>query len=267
LTYAGQPLPFPRVEITVVNSKRKPVSDHAADFHTTHWSLVLLACHNQAPEGQAALAELCRIYWYPLYAHVRRRGHEPEEAKDLTQSFFLHLIEHEALTQVDSQKGKFRSFLLASLNNFLFVAYRRENAVKRGGGREMLSLDVTDAEGRYRLEPREQSTAEQLFDARWAMTLLRETMRQLEESYPDRPQIFGVLKVFLLPGGRSISYEEAASKLSVGVPAVKTLIHRLRQRYISLLRREVGRTVSTEEEIDEEIRYLCEVLLNTNSQV
>jgi hypothetical protein len=112
----------------VVNSKRKPVSDHAVDFHTTHWSLVLLACHNQAPEGHAALAELCGISWYPLYAHVRRRGHDPEQAKDLTQSFFLHLIEHDALTQVDSRKGKFRSFLLASLNNFLFVAYRRENA-------------------------------------------------------------------------------------------------------------------------------------------
>jgi RNA polymerase sigma factor, sigma-70 family len=255
------------VEISVVNSKRKPVSDHAADFHTTHWSLVLLACHNQAPEGQAALAELCGIYWYPLYAHVRRRGYDPEEAKDLTQSFFLHLIEHEALTQVDSRKGKFRSFLLASLNNFLFVVYRRENAIKRGGGRELLSLDITDAEGRYRLEAMEQCTAEQLFDARWAMTLLQEAMRQLEESYADRPQVFGVLKVFLLPTGHAISYEEAASELSVSVPAVKTLIHRLRQRYISLLRREVGRTVSNETEIDEEIHYLCEVLVKTNSQV
>jgi RNA polymerase sigma factor (sigma-70 family) len=251
----------------VVNSKRKPVSDHAVDFHTTHWSLVLLACHNQAPEGHAALAELCGIYWYPLYAHVRRRGHDPEQAKDLTQSFFLHLIEHDALTQVDSRKGKFRSFLLASLNNFLFVAYRRENAIKRGGGRELLSLDIIDAEGRYRLEPVEESTAEQLFDARWAMTLLHETMRQLEESYADRPQIFRVLKVFLLPTGHAMSYEEAASELSVSIPAVKTLIHRLRQRYISLLRREVGRTVSSEAEIDEEIHYLCEVLVKTNSQV
>jgi RNA polymerase sigma factor (sigma-70 family) len=255
------------VEISVVNSKRKPVSDHAADFHTTHWSLVLLACHNQAPEGQAALAELCRIYWYPLYAHARRRGYDPEDAQDLTQSFFLHLIENEVLVHVDAGKGRFRSFLLASLNNYLSVAYRRENAIKRGGGREMLSLDITDAEGRYRLEPVEQSTAEQIFDARWAMTLLHETMRQLEESYGDRPQIFAVLKVFLLPTGHAMSYEEAASELSVSVPAVKTLIHRLRQEYILLLRREVGRTVSNEAEIDDEIHYLCEVLVKTNSQV
>jgi RNA polymerase sigma-70 factor (ECF subfamily) len=255
------------VEISVVNSKRKSASDHAADFHTTHWSLVLLACHNQAPEGQAALAELCRIYWYPLYAHVRRRGYDPEEAKDLTQSFFLHLIEREALTQVDSGKGRFRSFLLASLNNFLSVAYRRENAVKRGGGREILSLDITDAEGRYLLEPADQSTAEQIFDARWAMTLLHETMGQLEESYADRPQIFAVLKVFLLPTGQAMSYEEAAAELSMSVPAVKTLIYRLRQQYTLLVRREVGRTVSDEAEIDEEIHYLCEVLVRTNSQV
>jgi RNA polymerase sigma-70 factor (ECF subfamily) len=145
-----------------------------ANFHTTHWSLVLAAaCQNQAPEGRTALAELCQVYWYPLYAHVRRRGYGPEDAKDLTQGFFLHLIKHEALTQVDVRKGKFRSFLLALLNNFLSVAHRRDNAVKRGGGHELLSLDVADAEGRYRIEPADQLSAEHTFDARWALSLLQ----------------------------------------------------------------------------------------------
>src|SRR5207253_243768 len=132
-----------------------------ASFRTTHWSLVLAAaCQDHAPAGRTALAQLCQVYWYPLYAHVRRRGYDPEDAKDSTQSFFLHLIEHEALTQVDSRKGKFRSFLLASLNNFLSVTRRHDNAIKRGGGQELLSLDVVDGEGRYRVEPADQLSAE-----------------------------------------------------------------------------------------------------------
>jgi len=250
-----------------VNSKRRQVSDHAADFHTTRWSLVLRACHDQAPEGQAALAELCRIYWYPLYAHARRRGYNPEDAQDLTQGFFLHLIEHEALVQVDSDKGKFRSFLLASLNHFLSGTYRRENAIKRGGGQELFSLDVADAEARYQVEPADQLSAEQIFDARWAMSLLNEAMRQLKENYADKSQTFEVLKTFLLPGSQTVSYEQAAATLAVSLPAVKTLIHRLRQQYTALLRQEVARTVANQIEVDEEIHYLCDVLVKANGQL
>jgi DNA-directed RNA polymerase specialized sigma24 family protein len=239
-----------------------------ANFHTTRWSLVLAAaCQNQAPEGRTALAELCQVYWYPLYAHVRRRGYGPEDAKDLTQGFFLHLIEHEALTQVDFRKGKFRSFLLASLNNFLSVAHRRDNAVKRGGGNELLSLDVADAEVRYRVEPADQLSAEHSFDARWALSLLNESMRQLEQSYEEKPQTFEVLKSFLLPGSQTVSYEQAAAMLGVSIPAAKTLIHRLRQRYTALLRQEVARTVADQADIDEEIHYLCDVLVKAFSQL
>jgi DNA-directed RNA polymerase specialized sigma24 family protein len=250
------------------NSEPMENDGGAANFHTTHWSLVLAAARrDQAPEGRTALAELCRVYWYPLYAHVRRRGYDPEDAKDLTQGFFLHLIEHEALTQVDSRKGKFRSFLLASLNNFLAVAHRRDNAIKRGGGQELLSLDVADAEGRYRVEPADQLSAEQTFDARWALSLLNESMRQLEESYEEKPQIFEVLKTFLLPGSQAVSYEQAATTLGVSIPAAKTLIYRLRQRYTALLRQEVARTVADQADIDEEIHYLCDVLVKAFGQL
>jgi RNA polymerase sigma factor (sigma-70 family) len=250
-----------------VNSKRRQVSDQAADFHTTHWSLVLRACHDQAREGEAALAELCRIYWYPLYAHARRRGYSPEDAQDLTQGFFLHLIEHEALVHVDSDKGKFRSFLLASLNHFLSVAYRRENAIKRGGGQELFSLDVADAEARYQVEPADQVSAEQIFDARWAMSLLNEAMRQLKENYADKPQTFEVLKTFLLPASHTLSYEQAASTLAVSVAGVKTLIYRLRQQYTALVRKEVARTVADPLDVDEEVHYLCDVLVKANGQL
>ena len=251
-----------------MNPERTQNDGGAANFHTTHWSLVLAAaCRNQAPEGRTALAELCQVYWYPLYAHVRRRGYDPEDAKDLTQSFFLHLIEHEALTHVDSRKGKFRSFLLASLNNFLAVAHRRDNAIKRGGGQELLSLDVADAEGRYRVEPADQLSAEQNFDARWALSLLNESMRQLVEDYGEKPQTIAVLKNFLLPGSQTTSYEQAAATLSVSIAAAKTLIHRLRQRYTALLRQEVARTVADQADIDEEIHYLCEVLVKAFGQL
>ena len=239
-----------------------------ASFRTTHWSLVLAAAgQDHAPAGRTALAQLCQIYWYPLYAHVRRRGYDPEDAKDLTQNFFLHLIEHEALTQVDSRKGKFRSFLVASLNNFLSVAHRHDNAIKRGGGQELLSLDVADAEGRYRVEPADQLSAEQTFDARWALSLLNESMRQLEENYGEKPQTFAVLKNFLLPGSQTVSYEQAAAMLGVSIAAAKTLIHRLRQRYSALLRQEVARTVADQADIDEEIHYLCDALVKAFGQL
>jgi RNA polymerase sigma-70 factor (ECF subfamily) len=244
-----------------VNSERTPGKDCAADFRTTRWSLVLEACHNRQPEGRSALAELCGIYWYPLYAHVRRRGYNPDDAQDLTQGFFLHLLERDALAQVDARKGKFRSFLLASLNNFLAAAYQHANAAKRGGGQALVPLDVAAAEGRYQVESAGQLTGDEIFDARWALTLLDETVRHLQERYARKPQIFEVLKVFVVPSKQMISYEEVAAKLSVSVPAVKTLIHRLRQQYTSLLRQEVARTLSDPAEVDQEIHYLCDVLV------
>jgi hypothetical protein len=150
-----------------VNEEHEASKDRAALFRTTHWSLVLAACDSQAPGARSALAELCGIYWYPLYAHVRRHGFNPDNAQDLTQGFFQHLLERKVLKHADSAKGKFRSFLLGSLDNYLGLFRQHENAIKRGGGRELISLDVAEAESRYEFEAAEGLTAEQMFDARW----------------------------------------------------------------------------------------------------
>jgi len=227
----------------------------------------MMACHDQVPESKAALTKLCEIYWYPLYSHVRRRGYEPEGAKDLTQGFFLHLIEHEALTHADAQKGKFRSFLLASLNNFLSAAYRHEQALKRGGGRESFSLDVEDAEARYQIQPAEQLSAEDIFDARWALSLLDESMQQLKKRYDAKPHLFETLKQYISPSGQTAPYEETARSLGITVPAVKTLIHRMRQQFGAILREEVTRTVTDTEEVEGEIRYLCDLLVRTSGRI
>ena len=184
-----------------MNPKNDAVDADAARFRSTHWSVVLTAAQDQTPAGQAALAELYRSYWYPLYAHVRRRGHSPQDSQDLTQGFFLHLLEHRGLAQVDPHKGRFRSFLLASLQNFLSTAQRQERTIKRGGLCTFISLDAQAVESRYQLEPVDDSalTAQQMFDARWALTLLNEAMTSVQAQYVARGKgkIFETLKGFL----------------------------------------------------------------------
>jgi DNA-directed RNA polymerase specialized sigma24 family protein len=243
----------------------------AGRFRTTHWSAVLLSAQSQAPGAPAALAELCRLYWYPLYGFVRRRGHGPEEAQDLTQGFFLHLLEHRALRQVSPLKGKFRSFLLASLQNFLSTEADRARRLKRGGAINFVPWDAASAEARYGLEQLDGLTAETVFDARWAMTLLEGAMGRLGAEYAaqGKAATLEALKPFLDPlnGTGSRSYEQAAAQLRVSVSAVKTLIHRARQRYHALLREAVARTVGDPAEVDEEIHALCEALIATEGRL
>jgi RNA polymerase sigma factor (sigma-70 family) len=229
------------------------------------------AAQSQAPGGESALAQLCRTYWYPLYIFARRRGYSPDDAQDLTQSFFLHLLEHRALAGVDRLKGKFRSFLLASFQNHLSDQADHARRIKRGGGREFVQLDAEEAEQRYRLEPVEYLTAEKLFDARWAITLLAETLNRVRQEYANegKTSIFEALRVFLDPANTRAppSYDEVADQLQVSTGAVKTLIHRLRKRYTALLREEVGRTVSDPAEVDEEIHALCEALIASEGRL
>ena len=158
------------------------------------------AAQSQAQGGQSALAELCRLYWYPLYIFARRRGYSPEDAQDLTQGFFLHLLEHRALRSVDRLKGKFRSFLLASFQNHLSDAGDRAHRLKRGGGKEFVQLDAEDAEERYQREPVEFLTAEKIFDARWAMTVLGEALKQLRQEYATAGKIVHVRSAKSFPG-------------------------------------------------------------------
>jgi RNA polymerase sigma factor (sigma-70 family) len=247
-----------------------PVGD-VYQFHTTRWSAVLLSAQSQAPGSQEALGELCRIYWYPIYAFVRRRGANPESAQDLTQGFFLHLLDHKALRQVSPVKGKFRSFLVASLQNYLSDEADSARCLKRGGNLDFVPLDMRSAEDHYRLAPLDFLTADKIFDARWAMTLLDEAMGRLRELYAaqGRTTTFETLKPFIDPinSKAALSYEQVAEALQVSLGSVKKLIFRLRKQYASLLREEVARTVSDRGEIDEEIHWLCEALLATEGRL
>ena len=237
----------------------------AGQFRTTCWSAVLLSAQSEATGSAIAREELCRLYWYPLYAFVRRRGHSPEDAKDLTQGFFLSLFRRRSLDQVTPIKGKFRAFLLASLKNYLSTEFYREKTVKRGGNVEFVPLDFASGDDQYTNEPSAALTPEKVFDARWAMTLLDLAMAQLRAEYEGRGKLaaFDALKPFLDFGNTDNlpTYEAMAQKLQIGQGAVKTLIHRLRKRHAQILREEVGRTVNDPEEVDDEIRALCDAMV------
>src|ERR1700675_631347 len=200
------------------------------------------AVQGQAQGGESALAELCRVYWYPLYVFARLSGHSPNDAQDLIQGFFLHLLEHRVPTGVDRLKGKFRSFLLASLQNYLSDELERARCHKRGGTEEFVHLDAEDAEERYRLEPVEFLTAEKIFDARWATTVLGEAMNQLRQEYANegKASTFEKLKVFLDPINSITprSCEASVHQLHVSLDEVTALIDRLRKQYTALLRQE-----------------------------
>jgi len=232
---------------------------------------VLEAAQSRAPGGPKALAQLCARYWQPLYGFARGRGYGPEDAEDLVQGFFADLIERRAFRSVERSKGRFRSFLLASFQNFMSKETRRARTEKRGGRVELIRLDREDEEGRIAFEPSDRLTPETLYDARWAMLLLGRATRQLEQEQTaaGKGEGFGTLKCFLgEDGSRSkVSYGEAARTLGIGVPAVKTLIHRLRQRHGQLVREEVERTVSDPTEADAEVHSLCEALIAAKGRV
>jgi RNA polymerase sigma factor (sigma-70 family) len=254
-----------------VDPEHASTADDPARFHTTRWSAILVAAQSQLPGSQTALSELCRLYWYPLYAFARRRGKGPSDAQDLTQGFFLHLLEHRALKQVQPLKGKFRSFLLASFQNFILDETSRARCLKRGGNREFVFLDAEDAESRYRLEPVDVLTAEKIYDARWAMTLLGHAVERLRQEYAARDETsrFDVLQIFVGVGEEKTppSYEEVAKSLRLSVGAAKTLIHRFRKRYGAILREEIGRTVTDPAEIEQEIHALCDALVAAEGRI
>lgn len=232
-----------------------------AYFATTHWSLVLAAGH-PTPGAHAALAKLCQIYWYPLYAYVRRQGHGPHDAQDLTQEFFARLLEQHSVAEVRREKGKFRSFLLAAMNHFLANEWDRARAQKRGGRCRLVSLDAASAEDRYRLEPVDQLTPDRIFERRWALTLLEEVLRRLGRDYAaaGKAELFAQLKSCLTGERAALPYARLAARLGLTEGAVKVAVHRLRQRYRQILRAEIAHTVACPEEIEDEIRHLFAVV-------
>jgi DNA-directed RNA polymerase specialized sigma24 family protein len=240
-------------------------------FMTTCWSAVVLSGQSQAPGSDRAREEFCQLYWYPLYSFIRRRGYNADDARDLTQGFFLFIFGHKALQRATPTKGKFRSFLLGSLKNYLSNVYQHENAIKRGGKIDFVSVDFSDGEDRYSREPADSLTPEKIFDANWAMTLLGQAIERLKEEYSAKGKgiIFETLSPYLDLSGiaQAPSYEVAADKLKVTGAGVKTLIHRLRKRYSEMLREAVAQTVSDPSEIDDEIRSLCEALIASEGRL
>ena len=232
------------------------MSPARSQFGDTRWSIVLAAQAGDDVEG--ALAELCRAYWQPLYAFVRRSGHAPEEAEDLTQEFFARLLAKDWLAGVDRAKGRFRAFLLATMKHFLANEWRRTQAQKRGGNTIAVPLD---AEKRYALEPADMLTPERLYERRWALTVIENVFATLraEMEQAGKRELFETLKDLLSPDARHISYAEAGARLGLSEDAVKMTIYRLRKRYRDLLRAHIAATVGTNAEIDEEIRDLFRV--------
>jgi len=236
----------------------KETGEFSAAFTTTQWSEVLDARQTDPRRARAALENLCTRYWYPLYAFIRRRGHGPHDAEDLTQSFFVHILEHGALNKVDQGKGLFRTFLLSSLVNFLSDQRDRDQALKRGGGKEILSWDALTAEELYQQEPAGDLTAEKLFERRWAMTLINQVLGRLRQEYETggKRELFLELEGCLTGGIGTGFYEETAKRLGMNEGAVRVALHRLRRRLGELLRSEIAHTVAGPDQVDEEIRHL-----------
>jgi RNA polymerase sigma-70 factor (ECF subfamily) len=241
---------------------RRDVPAAAMGFHTTHWTMVLAAREQDGEVGRLALASLCSTYWYPLYAFIRRQGASPHEAEDLTQEFFRRFLERNSIGSVRPAAGKFRSFLLACLKNFLANERERAQAQRRGGSQPLVSLDGSEAETRYSLEPPDTRPAEAVFERRWAFAVLERTMTELRREYAagEKSDLFESLQGFLPNGQGSVCKAELAAKRGVSVGAIDVAIHRLRQRFGFLLRTQVAQTVSTESEVEEEIRHLISVL-------
>ena len=231
-------------------------------FATTHWSVVLAAGRPKSATYQQALETLCKTYWFPLYAYLRRNGYDGHRAQDYTQAFFTGLLAKGGLGLVDPKRGKFRSFLLASLKHFVSNERARARAKKRGGDQKVLSLDFENAENQYALEPRDDLSPEKLFERSWALTVLERTMDRLKEESirTDKQKIFERLKSYLIAEKSSAPYSDAAEELNITEGAVRVAVHRLRKRYGELLRDEIAQTVTSDEQVDEEIRDLFDAL-------
>jgi RNA polymerase sigma-70 factor (ECF subfamily) len=231
-------------------------------FVTTHWSVVVAAGRSDTTRARHALGKLCQTYWYPLYAYVRRRGYSAHDSQDLTQEFFTQLLARESLTAANPDKGRFRSFLLTSLNHFLINEWNKRRSRKRGGNCPTFSLDWAAAEERYDLEPIDDTTPDKLFEKQWALALLNEVLNQLEAEHrlSDKIKLFTALRETLLGSRESQPYEKLATELSLTEGAIKVAVHRLRKRYRELIRAEISHTLDQTENIEEEMRRLFKAL-------
>jgi len=247
---------------SAVRATSGTLQEGGASFATTHWSVVAQSALTDVPEAANALARLCEIYWPPIYSFIRRRGYAPADAQDLTQSFFAFFLRTKAYARTNQLHGKFRSFLLASVKHFLSDNWDRDQAIKRGGDYQFVSLDQERAEAFYDAASAPDSTAERLFELRWAKTLTAGALNSLRKELQaeGKLKLFEQLKAFLAGGSVLPSYDDASARTSLPRATVKTHVHRLRQRYREIVRRDIARTVSAPHEIDDELHYLCNVL-------
>jgi RNA polymerase sigma-70 factor (ECF subfamily) len=231
-------------------------------FPTTHWSCVAEAGGRDEARAREALTRLCDGYWYPLYAFVRRRGHDADEAMDIVQGYFARLLEKGVLAAADPGRGRFRSFLMADCSHYMSHHRAHRAAQKRGGGRRAVSIDARDAEGRFLAEPADDETPERLFARAWAMTLLERVVNLLREEYEaaGRASAFDRLKPMLVDGGGDVPYAQIAAELGTTEAAIQAAVYRLRRRYAGLLREQIAATVADPGDVEEEIRDLFAAL-------
>ena len=239
-------------------------SEGARSFPHTRWSLVLAATRKDSPESAAALESLCRAYWYPLYAYVRRSGQSPHDAQDLTQEFFRRLLEKRWLDSADREKGKLRTFLIVALKKFMSKEWRRASAQRRGGGQSQVPFDTEFAESRYAADPSAKLALDESFDRQWALTLLELTVNRLrvEFTVTHQPGDFDALKDCLLAARGAIDYAAVAARLGVNEGAARVAAHRLRKRFREIYREEISQTLADEADVDGELRHLAAALPN-----
>ncbi len=227
-------------------------------FVTTRWTVVIAAGRKSSPQSDRALGELCQIYWYPLYAYVRRQGHSREDAEDLVQAFFARFLEKNYLEKLSSERGKFRAFLLASLKHFLANEWDKSQRQKRGGGAQHLSLDWQSADERYHLDPPDPSSPDRTYDREWALALLDLVINRLRDecAADGKARLFEQAKGYLMVGQSAIPYPDAARALEMDEGAVRVAVHRLRKRYRELLRGEIAQTLTDPTQVEHELRSL-----------
>lgn len=254
-------------ESPVGTGRMEEVERPSPVFNTTHWSVVLAAGNELSPESDAALETLCKTYWYPLYAYVRRRGFSNADAQDLTQAFFEHLLERNAFHRLSPAKGKFRSFLLAAFNYFINDSRDRASAQKRGGGFPVISFDSRELEVQYQSETIDDSSPERVFEKRWALTLLDQVLVRLEREFSGagREAQFKRLSDFLVGNDQAGTHAEAARDLGLTQEAVKKAVQRMRRRYGVLFREEIAKTVAKPSQVEEELRSIYELIVGAGS--
>jgi RNA polymerase sigma-70 factor (ECF subfamily) len=236
----------------------QPTSTPGDIFATTHWTVVLAAGNRSSPQSNGALEELCRTYWFPLYAYVRRRGHTKEDAEDLTQAFFARFLARNYLAGLSAERGRFRAFLLASLKHFLINDWKKSQRQKRGGGEAPLSLDWQTADTKFQVAATNEPSPDKAFDREWALALLAKVIERLQQECEadGRAKLFDHLKIFLTAGKSETAQSETAKTLGMEGGAVRVAVHRLRKRYRELLHAEIAQTLADAGDVEEEMRAL-----------